>query len=343
MSKKINNIFDKALTYENLFLAYKKARRGKRYSKNVIQFSFNYESYLKYILDNLSNGKYKFFGYNLFYVYEPKKRRILAAKFIDRVVHTWYVESFLLPYFAPQFINTSYACIVGKGMHMASKNVQKGMRTCNRKWDNGYCIKFDVKKFFENIDRKVLYEIIDRKICDKKFLFLTREILDSSSNFDIIKGKGLPIGNYTSQIFANIYLNELDQYIKTVLKCKWYYRYMDDGVIFLRTKEQAKDILSKIEIFSNLELGLELNSKTNIFKISQGVNFCGYKINEKCLKIREKGKRKLKEKLKFVRYNIKKGNIDIDKATSLIKGHIGYMCHANVDNLVKRLFYTEVI
>ena len=110
--------------------------------------------------------------------------------------------------------------------------------------------------------------------------------------------KNLPIGNYTSQMFANIYLNELDQYIKHKLCCKYYYRYMDDGIILIKTKEQAKEILENIKIFLKQNLELELNKKTQIFKSKQGVNFCGYKINEYRLKIRDKGKRKLKKKVK---------------------------------------------
>ena len=116
--------------------------------------------------------------------------------------------------------------------------------------------------------------------------------------------KGLPIGNYTSQMFANIYLNEMDQYIKHQLHCKYVFRYMDDAVILLKTKEEAKDALEKITIFLRDKLELELNSKTQIFKNTQGVNFCGYKINEYRIKIRDKGKKKLKKKIKKLKYMI---------------------------------------
>lgn len=133
-----------------------------------------------------------------------------------------------------------------------------------------------------------------RKIKDKKVLWLTKKIIYSKKD-----SEGIPIGNYTSQIFANIYLNEIDQYIKNILKVKFYYRYMDDSIILVEHKSEAKKILEKIKEYLEENLKLKLNSKTNIFKSTQGVNFCGYKINEYRLKIRSKGKKKLKNKIKY--------------------------------------------
>ena len=197
------------------------------------------------------------------------------------------VDNFLIPYFVPTFINTSYACLKDKGMHKACIDVQRCMLHCKRIWNNYYILKMDVKKYFENIDKNKLCEILGRKIKDEKLMWLIKEIMYSNEG-----EKGLPIGNYTSQTFANIYLNELDQYIKHKLKCKYYFRYMDDSIAFFKTKNEAKDVLNKIQEFVQNELGLELNRKTQIFKSKQGVNFCGYKINEYRLKIRDKRKTK---------------------------------------------------
>ena len=207
-------------------------------------------------------------------------------------------------YFIPQFINTSYACIKNKGMHKATLDLQKTMRKCKAKWNNYYILKMDIKKYFENINKEIMYKILERKIKDRKVLWLTKEIIYSNKG-DI----GLPIGNYTSQIFANIYLNELDQYVKHKLKCKYYFRYMYDCIILVKTKEEAKQILEEIKEFLKRNLELELNSKTQIFKSKQGVNFCGYKINEYRLKIRDKGKRKLKKKVKELKYKIMQGEV----------------------------------
>ena len=150
-----------------------------------------------------------------------------------------------------------------------------------------YILKMDVRKYFENINKDILYKIICKKVIDKKLLWLLKEIIYSNEG-----NKGLPIGNYTSQMFANIYLNEVDQYVKHNLHCKYYFRYMDDSIILIQTKKQAKQILNKIRIFLKDRLQLELNEKTQIFKNKQGVNFCGYKIGEYRLKIRDKRKEK---------------------------------------------------
>lgn len=145
----------------------------------------------------------------------------------------------------------------------------------------------------------------------------------------------MPIGNYTSQTFANIYLNEVDQYIKHQLKCKYYFRYMDDSVILLQTKKEAKEVLEKIRTFLKESLKLELNEKTQIFKDKQGVNFCGYKINEYRMKIRDRGKRKLKKKIKKLDYEIKQGNLTSKEAKKYLCGHMGYLKIANVYDLNK--------
>lgn len=181
-------------------------------------------------------------------------------------------------------------------MHRACLDLQRGMLHCKRIWGEYYILKMDVRKYFENINKNILFEILKRKIQDKKLLWLLQEIIYSNEG-----EKGLPIGNYTSQMFANIYLNEVDQYIKHELHCKYYYRYMDDSVALLQTKEDAKEILTKIQTFLKEKLQLELNNKTQIFKSKQGVNFCGYKINEYRLKIRDKRKKETKEKDKKVK------------------------------------------
>ena len=239
-------------------------------------------------------------------------------------------------YFIKQFIENTYACIRKRGMHKAAKDVQIGMKHCKKIWENYYIIKMDVAKYFQNIDKDKLYNILLRKIKDKKVQWLTKEILYSSEG-----KKGIPIGNYTSQVYANIYLNELDQYIKHELKVKYYYRYMDDGICLVKNKSEAKEILDKIRKYLKNNLKLELNKKTQIFKDKQGVNFCGYKINENRLKIRDKGKRKLKRKIKSLKQKIKEGKITSKESKKYIAGHLGYIKIANTKNLIDKIFYTE--
>ena len=139
-------------------------------------------------------------------------------------------------------------------------------------------------------------------------------------------------------MFANIYLNEVDQYIKHNLHCKYYFRYLDDSICMFKTKEEAILALEKIKNFLQENLELELNEKTQIFKNSQGINFCGYKINEYRLKIRDRGKRKLKKKVKELKYRIRVGELSSKEARKYLCGHFGYIKYANVKNLAEKIF-----
>lgn len=333
MPRTIRNQFDKKLTYENLMKAHNLSKRGKGYRKEIILFNLKQEEYIYWLYEQLKSGKYEHGGYTEFYITEPKLRRIEKSRYIDRIVHRWIADNFLEEYFVKTFISTTYACIKNRGMHKACIDVQKAMLHCKRIWNDYYILKMDIRKYFDNIDKDILYKIICKKIIDEKLLKIIKQIIYSTSG-----KKGQPIGNYTSQCFANIYLNELDQYAKCQLKIKYWFRYMDDAIILTRTKEEAKLILKNITNFLKIKLELELNQKTQIFKSKQGVNFCGYKINEYRLKIRDKGKRKLKKKVKKLKYKIRIGEITSKEAKKYLAGHMGYIKYANVNNLTKRIF-----
>ena len=221
-------------------------------------------------------------------------------------------------------------------MHRAAFCVQKYMKKAKQRWENYYIIKTDVAKYFNSIDKKILLEILERKIKDPKLIWLIKEILYAQK-----REKGIEIGNYTSQIFANIYLNEVDQYVKHELKVKYYVRYLDDSILIVQTKEEAKKVLQLVREFLKEKLELELNNKTQIFKGKQGVNFCGYKINEYRLKLRDRGKRKLKLKIKQLKQKVKTGEITSHEAKRYLAGHIGYIKWADIYNLSNKLFYIE--
>ena len=336
MPKTIRNVYENAVSFEKLLEAHKKARRGKREKKKVILFELKMEEELLNLEYALNKGIYKPLPYHEFKIYEPKERTIMASEYRDRVVQQWYVANFIEPYFVPQFISTSYACIKNKGMHKASKDLQLAMRKAKEKWNNYYILKMDVTKYFQNIDKKILWDILKRKIKDKKLLWLTREILLSTEGM-----LGLPLGNYTSQMFANIYLNELDQYAKHELKCKYYFRYMDDVIILAQNKEKANEYLSNINVFLEQKLKLTLNSKTRIFKDKQGVNFCGYQINEYRMKIRHTSKCRMKRKLKKYTKLLRNGKIELPEIQKSIAGWLGYAKHADTYFLRKSMFYIE--
>ena len=189
MPKTIRNKYYKYLNYDRLMEAHKKARKGKGLRDEIILFNLKQEEYIFYLLDVLGNKSYKHGGYSTFYVTEPKLRKIEKSRYIDRIVHRWVVDNFLEPYFVPTFISTSYACLKGKGMHKACLEVQNAMKHCKRIWGSYYILKMDVTKYFENINKKILLNILERKIKDKHLMWLIKEILYSQK-----KDVGLEIG-----------------------------------------------------------------------------------------------------------------------------------------------------
>lgn len=342
MPHTIRNKYDKLLSYESLMQAHKKSQKCKSARLEVIRFNLLAEDYINWLYLKLKNGTYKHGNYTTFYITDPKPRKVEKARYLDRIVHRWLVDNFLQPYFEPTFITTTYACIRGRGMHKACVDMQKTMKHLKRTWGDYYIIKMDVAKYFESINKKILYEILAKKIKDPKVLWLTKSILVSSMKQKCSEKEnlhGIPIGNYTSQIFANIYLNELDQFVKKELKVKHYSRYMDDFIICTKTKSEANILLNQIIKFLQLNLELKLNRKTQIFKSKQGVNYCGYKINENRMKIRDKGKRRLKKKVAKLTKQIEEGTIGTKDAVKYLSGHLGYIQKADVFNLKNKLFY----
>ena len=167
MPKTIRNQYDKKLTYESLMKAHIESRKGKNIRKEIILFNLKQEEYIMWLYEQLKNGTYKHSRYATFYVTEPKLRLIEKSAYIDRIVHRWYVDNFMKEYFIKSFINTSYACLENRGMHKACINVQNTMKHCKRIWNNYYIIKMDIAKYFQNIDKSILYNILQRKIKDK--------------------------------------------------------------------------------------------------------------------------------------------------------------------------------
>ena len=189
MPKTIRNSYYKYLTYEKLMEAHNKSKKGKGYRKELIKFNLKQEEYIIWLLDRLKSKTYKHGGYTEFYVTEPKLRKIEKSRYIDRIVHRWVVDNFLEPAFVVQFIPTSFACLKGKGMHRAAIYVQKTMRHCKEIWKEYYILKMDIAKYFDNINKKILLEIIERKIKDKNLIWIIKEILYAQK-----REKGLEIG-----------------------------------------------------------------------------------------------------------------------------------------------------
>jgi RNA-directed DNA polymerase len=319
MSKTIKNCYYKKLTYDNLYSAYMRASLNKRNKIAVIKFSIDLETYLSNIYNDLYNNCYESSEYREFIIYEPKKRIIRALPFKDRIVHQWYIEEFIKPYIVPRFINDSYACIIGKGTHQAIFKLNKYMRIMNNRYGDYYIIKFDISKYFESIDKNILYDIMKKYISDKYLLNLTHNIIfDNDFN-------GIPIGNYTSQYFANIYLNELDYYVKYDLRLEFYVRYMDDFIILVKNKEEAKRIFNLVELFVNNRLNLKLNKKSRYYPSRLGCDFCGYILYNDYRLIRKRSIKGMRNKI----YNFNNKKITFDDINLSFISWCGHARHAN--------------
>lgn len=332
MPKRVNNIFDEKLKFSNMLEAYERSRDKKRNRKEVIVFELDSVSNIMKILKALKAGTYQVSPYRQFTIYEPKKRLIEALPFKDRVVQQWYVEEFIKPIFIPKFIIDSYACINGRGVHSAVKKLNKYMYNFSQKQKDFYILKCDISKYFYNIRKETLYHIIERYIKDKQVLNLTKMLI--YHNNDPV---GIPIGNYTSQYFANIYLNQLDHFIKEKLRVKYYVRYMDDFVLLLEDKEKCKEILIEITEFLTNELGLKLNKKTNYFKSKQGVRFCGYKVFDNRILLLNENKKKIKKKIKIWNKLYHENKLDLKETALKLNSWIGHAKNADTYHLVQEM------
>ncbi len=333
MPKTIKNSFNNKLTFMNLYKAYLRARMNKPSRAEIFLYEIDLETNLTNLLNNLKKGTYKLGKYRSFTIYEPKKRLIKSLPFVDRIVHQWIVEEFIKPFFVPRFINTNCACIEGRGTHFAVFKVQEYMRKMKVISNDYYILKCDIKKYFYSIDKGILFNIIAKKIKDKKLLKLIEVLIYDDDN-DV----GIPIGNYTSQYFANIYLGELDNYIKYKLRIKYIVRYMDDFVILVKNKEEAKRYYGLIQQFLRDNLKLELNPKSNYYPSKMGVNFCGYRIFETHRILREKSKKKVKKKIKGWNKEFLKNKMLFNKIVLSWNSWLAHSSHANSYKLQKKLY-----
>lgn len=268
--------YSSLISIENLFQAWKEFKNGKRNKRDVQFFERHLEDNLFDLCFTLKSKSYKHGGYFEFFVNDPKRRHIHKAEVNDRIVHH-LLYKYLYSLFDKTFIYDSYSCRLDKGTHRAVKRLEKYARIVSKNYTQDcWILKLDIKKFFASVDHEILTKIIAKKVKDENILWLINEIL-TSFRTDINKDIGIPLGNLTSQIFANIYLNELDQFIKHNLKIKYYVRYADDFIILNTEKLQLKPNLIALGNFLQDSLKLQLHPKKIILrKLTQGIDFCGY-------------------------------------------------------------------
>lgn len=333
MCKTIKNCFYDKLTFQKMLEAHDRASKGKRLKPEIVAFEIDLETNLIRIIKDIKSNKYQFGNYREFVVYEPKERTIKSLPYRDRIVHQWYIEEFIKPYFFKRFINDTYACLDYRGTHKAMKKVQYYMRIMKRRYNDYYVLKCDIKKYFYSIDKSILLNILKKHISDKQIISFSEVILNDGSLV------GIPIGNYTSQFFANIYLNELDSFIKYHLQVKYYVRYMDDFIILVETKEEAKVLLERIEKFLNENLNLELNTKSRYYPNKYGINFCGYRIFETHVLLRNRFKKHVSESIRLWEYLASHNKLNIPKMEQSWRSLKGHASHSNSFNYVRKYQY----
>jgi retron-type reverse transcriptase len=265
-----SHIFEEIISLENLFLAWSEFKKGKCRKSDVLQFEYNLEENIFELSRELKAKIYSHSNYTSFYVSDPKLRKIHKACVRDRVLHH-AIFRILYPIFDNSFIFDSYSCRNKKGTHKAVEQLNNFFGKAGRN-NTKIChvLKCDVRKFFDSIDQEILINLLKRKIKDENAVWLIEKIIKS---FPV----GLPLGNITSQLFANIYLNELDRFIKRNLKIKYYIRYCDDFIILSGSKDYLINLIPIINHFLNKNLKLVLHpNKISIAKYGQGVDFLGY-------------------------------------------------------------------
>jgi RNA-directed DNA polymerase len=317
--KRLNNLYQQIISIENLILAETKARKGKSKQYGVQVFDKNPQEKLAELYTMLFEKKYQTSEYTTFTVYEPKERLVFRLPYFpDRITHH-AVMNVLEPIFTKAFINDTYSCIKGKGIHSAVRNLKMALQDQD---NTVYCLKLDIVKFYPNVDHAILKQLLQRKFKDNDLLWLLNEIIDSAD--------GLPIGNYLSQYFANFYLTYFDHWIKEELQIKHYFRYADDIVILSKNKPHLHETLSLIKQYLNDNLKLQVKDNYQVFPVeARGIDFVGYVFYHTHTMLRKSIKKR------FAKAVSKKQH----KPT--IAAYYGWAKHCNSKHLLKKILPNE--
>jgi retron-type reverse transcriptase len=350
--KTYKNLYPQIYAFENLYAAFRQARRGgKRKKVEVAAFEYHLEEELWHLHEELRTQTYAPGPYRHFYIYERKKRKISAAPFRDRVVHH-ALCNIIQPIFETRMIHDSYACRVGKGTHRAADRAQAFARA------NRYVLKCDVQQFFASIDHAVLKGQLGRYIVDLEALWLIEKIIDSGAGvldsettpqwfhgdnlLAALRPRGLPIGNLTSQFWANVYLDALDQFIKRDLKCRHYVRYADDFLLFHDDKARLHTWRTQVvKRLSDLRLRLH-ERKAVIGPTYDGVSFVGYRIFPTHRRLRRDNVRAFSRRLRWMRNAYHRGEVTLEDIRPAVQAWVAHAAHANTYRLRERLF-AEVV
>ena len=324
--KRHGNLFSDIVTKENIWFAHQRGKRGKCSYKEVQLIEKNPDYWLNRLRTSLIDGSFSTANYYIFKVYEPKEREIFKLPYFpDRVVHH-AILNILKPIWDKLFIYDVYSSIEGKGIHAAINRLQGFL---NNSRDTRYCLQFDVSKFYPSVDHNILMQRIIHKIKDSNVLMLLEDIVRSPPG-----DKGIPIGNYTSQYFANLYLNKFDHWLKHILGIKYYIRYADDGIILSGNKKRLHAIKDAISQYFSSHLKLSLNSKTQVYSVAdRGIDFLGYRTFRNYILLRKRSAKKFKRKLRQIKQYHKK--MTPQHIISSVMSFLGWIQHCDGYNLLK--------
>ena len=326
--KRQNNLYNRICSRENILQAYHKARAGKSSSYGVKVFDSNLETNLEALYDDLDNDTYKTSEYSVFTIYEPKERIIFRLPFRDRIVQH-AIMNILEPIWVPVFIHNTYSSIKGRGIHAVVRDLKRDLKDTE---NTEFCLKLDIRKFYPSIDHEILKTVIRKKIKDERLLLLLDGIIDSAP--------GVPIGNYLSQFFANLYLSYFDHWLKETLKVKYYYRYADDMVILGATKPELHKIRVEIDHYLKENLNLDVKDNYQVFPVdSRGIDFVGYVFYHSHVLMRKTIKKRLCRKVAKLN---KRKNVTDKEYKIKIAPWIGWAKHCNSKHLLKTVLNEKI-
>lgn len=329
--KRIGNLYGKIIAKENLEIAYGKARRGKTWQDSIKRIDAKKEEYLEQLHQILKKKEFRTSEYKQKMIYEPKLRTIYILPFYpDRIVQH-AIMNILEPIWDNRLIHDTYACRLNKGQHKGSRRCMEFVKR------NKYCLKCDISKFYPSINHEKLFQIIAKKIKCPDTLAVLEEIIKS------IPGEAnVPIGNYLSQWFGNIYLNELDQLVKHQYKVKDYVRYCDDFLLFSDDKIFLRKMKGELTKYVNQELKMKM-SKCELFPTAQGVDFLGYRhFPQGYILLRKTTAKRVKRRIEALPWKVKRGLIDEQAAISVIASTRGWLQWANTYNFKLNLKLDEI-
>lgn len=341
----MDGLYEKIYEFDNLYRAYKMAARCKRSKTEVINFELNLSKELWALHDRLEMRTYSPAPYHHFMIYDPKEREIQALSFRDRVVQHSLCDNVLKPWFENRLIYDCAACRENKGTHFAIRRLSSFLTEFYREHGTkGYFLKCDVRKYFDSIDHAALKYLL-RRFPDKEVKALLYRIIDS---YNTETGKGLPMGNQSSQWFALYYLDKIDRIIKEKYRIRYYTRYMDDLVLLHQDKERLKECLEEIRQTAKELLKLEFNEKTQIFPVSEGVDYLGWHFyltdsGKVIRRLRTGSKRRFKRRLKIYKNRYRAGQMELEEIQRSLASYRGHLKHGHTYRLQARVFHDFVL